>query len=977
MHLRGSWPLVVAVVAGVGAFVAAGVGVLTNLATAAGAPWWAWPLLIGFVVTSAGVAVFVAAAGARERREESIQRRNAVLPPIAGPSRTSGAEGILTLIGPEAGLTPFVGRTSEVRELVGWCTDPRSRPVHVIAGVSGVGKTRTVYEAVRCLPKGWAAGRLQRGHESEAVDIVKGCGDPTLIVVDDADLWPECVRVLDDVLRYDGHAALRAVFLVRDAEGFEQWLAQRWPAGRGAPPTNSSWDVMHMRVIGEIGDRRRWFAASLTAYRAVLAPGIAFIAPDCSRVGEPGEPMLVTCVRAALAALAGGSQADIDAVRVAGTSEIARQVLAHERGRWVRSARDSRWCITGPGLTDNILCEAVLALILAGSVTTSDASATLGRLRLMNGQPDAVVEAIAEWARSLYPRSGAGGALVAPVPEFLLGAIIASCADSVNRDVVGAVFSPSSDLALRTPTPLVRAASLFPAAAALVRALLAAHPALVVSVFESAAFSGLAAQGAVRGELLVALARATLVDADVQRLLDVVDLVGVAALRVAVHRIALDRVRAAVATSSEGSASLGRAMRRLGVALTDSEEHDEAAAVLRAAVQLARPQSDVGGAEVAGSLIDLSRCLSAMEEFDEAAATAEEAYVLEQAAAAAVDGPTLSRSRAMFAYGRPLGAIGRRAEGRSLMESAVTAFRRLGRAAEADLAESLLFLAVYKLVNGENDAALSLKRESVGLYDRLADVQPARFSASLVRALGPLAGSAARATEEDLAMMKRAIAIYRELAVSEPARYGFALATALRDLAVMHATVNEGREAEASLRSALELCRRIYEERSSARMDQVATLLGGCLHTLGRQVASSGRRTEALVLLKEAVDYLKPLAAAVPGMNEWLLGRALHDVGKELGSEGQLRDAIEYFQEAAHLWREIAANNLVMCVPDLAVVLKNLAHALRAVGNEQEALAIEIESMRWWMILAQAHPQFENESRAQQMRLGVLATSWP
>ena len=64
-----------------------------------------------------------------------------------------------TLLRPEHGLVPFLGRQAVLDQITGWCEDQAGRPVLLVTGGGGSGKTRLGREAcVQMLVAGWDAG---------------------------------------------------------------------------------------------------------------------------------------------------------------------------------------------------------------------------------------------------------------------------------------------------------------------------------------------------------------------------------------------------------------------------------------------------------------------------------------------------------------------------------------------------------------------------------------------------------------------------------------------------------------------------------------------------------------------------------------------------------------------------------------------------------------------------------------------------
>src|SRR6202040_1659223 len=104
---------------------------------------------------------------------------------------------------------PFRGRAADLAWLQAWCNDPDGHPVALVTGPGGVGKTRLVTQFAITRPAPWAAGWLHRGRGASALAAVRGCGDPALILIDDADASPDAVALLGDLAGPPGGAPVR------------------------------------------------------------------------------------------------------------------------------------------------------------------------------------------------------------------------------------------------------------------------------------------------------------------------------------------------------------------------------------------------------------------------------------------------------------------------------------------------------------------------------------------------------------------------------------------------------------------------------------------------------------------------------------------------------------------------------------------------------------------------------------------------
>ena len=120
-----------------------------------------------------------------------------------------------TLLRPEHGLVPFLGRQLLLEQITGW--QGPDRPVLLVTGGGGSGKTRLGREAcVQMLMAGWDAGLAddQRRDGTPADRLAR----PTLLVVDDADLRTGLISALVGYLRWDDAGPeVRLLLLARAA----------------------------------------------------------------------------------------------------------------------------------------------------------------------------------------------------------------------------------------------------------------------------------------------------------------------------------------------------------------------------------------------------------------------------------------------------------------------------------------------------------------------------------------------------------------------------------------------------------------------------------------------------------------------------------------------------------------------------------------------------------------------------------------
>ena len=163
-------------VAGAAAVMLAGAG---GAAAGLGAPVW----LAGAVAAVSALVAGVVADrvyAAREGREAARERRGLVLDALRDTRPPARGEELGLLL-PGRCPVPFRGRAAELARLAAWCEEPGC-PVIMVGGPAGVGKSRLALEFASRLPAGWAAGWLHAGAGAAAVEAVRACGDPAVIL---------------------------------------------------------------------------------------------------------------------------------------------------------------------------------------------------------------------------------------------------------------------------------------------------------------------------------------------------------------------------------------------------------------------------------------------------------------------------------------------------------------------------------------------------------------------------------------------------------------------------------------------------------------------------------------------------------------------------------------------------------------------------------------------------------------------------
>lgn len=258
---------------------------------------------------------------------------------------------------------------------------------------------------------------------------------------------------------------------------------------------------------------------------------------------------------------------------------------------------------------------------------------------------------------------------------------------------------------------------------------------------------------------------------------------------------------------------------------------------------------------------------------------------------------------------------------------------------------------------GLREEAMAATQESVTLYRRLADADPAGSAAGLAKSLNDLGvrlsqlgrrGEALEAAEE-------AVQIWRHLAQADPATGAPNLAAALDNLGIRLSELGQREEALAASAEAVTAYQRLTQVDPAAFGEGLA----GSLSNMGVRLWDSGRREDALAAAADAVAAYQRLAEINPPAVEPDLVAALSNLAVMRSGLGQREEALTAGQEAAALYRRLARGNPVGFEPGLASALANLAGLLSGLERREDALAAAEEATMLYRRLARANPAFE------------------
>src|ERR1022692_1058918 len=261
-HERRDWAVRAAVgaalmLAGLGAGVAGAFAASTSgLIRAAGAA-------VGAVAGLVAAIVADRAYQRREAREATLRAREDVLDAlVADPASEGSVFDVLLATSTEA--APFRGRRDDLARLDRWWDDLKRPAVVVVTGPGGTGKTRLVTQFALDRPAPWVTGWLSAGRGADAVSVIRACGDPALILVDDADQRPDLAALLASLKADRGARSAVRVILISRATGLVNLLAAALD-DRSRGMLGGARELL-LGPFGGADDRARWFAEAVRAY---------------------------------------------------------------------------------------------------------------------------------------------------------------------------------------------------------------------------------------------------------------------------------------------------------------------------------------------------------------------------------------------------------------------------------------------------------------------------------------------------------------------------------------------------------------------------------------------------------------------------------------------------------------------------------------------------------------------------------------
>ncbi|WP_413203685.1 tetratricopeptide repeat protein [Rhodospirillum sp. A1_3_36] len=174
----------------------------------------------------------------------------------------------------------------------------------------------------------------------------------------------------------------------------------------------------------------------------------------------------------------------------------------------------------------------------------------------------------------------------------------------------------------------------------------------------------------------------------------------------------------------------------------------------------------------------------------------------------------------------------------------------------------------------------------------------------------------------------------------------------LNNLANFLSALGRREEAVVVAREAVDL----YRTLAAARPDAFTPYLAGSLNTLANSLSDLGRQEEAVEAARKAVDLYRTLAAARPDAFTPYLAGSLNNLANRLSDLGRREEALQVAREAVALYRTLAAARPDAFMPNLAMSLNNLANRLSDLGRREEALQVAREAVEIRRTLAATRP---------------------
>ncbi|MFI5591185.1 tetratricopeptide repeat protein [Amycolatopsis sp. NPDC051758] len=252
------------------------------------------------------------------------------------------------------------------------------------------------------------------------------------------------------------------------------------------------------------------------------------------------------------------------------------------------------------------------------------------------------------------------------------------------------------------------------------------------------------------------------------------------------------------------------------------------------------------------------------------------------------------------------------------------------------------------------DVAVDIAETIVGQQRQALLDDPSLSDADLAASLIHLAFrlSALGRYEEALATVAEAVDVYRRLAEQRPDIYLPDLAKSLNNHAAQLGDLGRHEEALATITEAVKIRRRLAEQHPDIYLPDLAR----SLNNHAAQLCDLSRHGEGLPAITESVEIRRRLAEQRPDIYLPDLARSLSNHAIRLGDLGRYEEGLAAIAEAVDAWRRLAEQHPDTYLCDLARSLNNYAIRLGDLGRYEEALATNAEAIDACRRLAEQRP---------------------
>ena len=340
--------------------------------------------------------------------------------PAADPIRYS------SLLMPEYGVVPFVGRDKELQGLLDWCDSESAFSARLLLGVGGEGKTRLARHLAHRLHSSeadwghmWETGLLRRNATKEEIARLCSVEGPLLVIVDRADERASQLDELNALIPEIKLSGRLRLLLIARSNG--EWWER---CNRHQAELYEATQVVALDSLdNDLKSRLSMFELSLTHFSKALGQqqsrsvnGIMASLDRDLLLPDRFANRLTLQMTALLSLL--GKEVSAEGL----TEVLGSDLLAHEEAYWERCASNQ----LKVGLYIQSLRFAVATASMAGAVDHAEAVATLGRAPGLKDIPRHDLAALAVLIRDLYPSSSPGDYWGMLQPDRLIEQLLAN-----------------------------------------------------------------------------------------------------------------------------------------------------------------------------------------------------------------------------------------------------------------------------------------------------------------------------------------------------------------------------------------------------------------------------------------------------------------------------------------------------------------------------------------------------------------------